>query len=54
MTTRERFLRVLSHKEPDRGPFWDYAWGSAYPKWHKEGLPENCTSLGDYYKFYHQ
>ena len=40
MTSRERFLIALSHKQPDRIPIHDSPWGFTVARWHREGLPE--------------
>jgi uroporphyrinogen decarboxylase len=41
MTSRERFLAALSHKEGDRVPIHDSPWGHTINRWHREGLPED-------------
>lgn len=41
MTSRERFLLALSHKEADRIPIHDSPWGFTVARWHEEGLPED-------------
>jgi len=43
MTSRERILRVLNHKIPDRVPIHDSIWKATVKRWHKEGLPEDTT-----------
>ena len=41
MTSRERFLRMYSHKEADRIPIIDSPWSGTIRRWIKEGLPED-------------
>ncbi len=41
MTSRERFLAVLQHEEPDRVPIHDSPWATTIARWHEEGLPED-------------
>jgi uroporphyrinogen decarboxylase len=41
MTSRERFLAALSHKEGDRIPIQDSPWGHTVNRWHEEGLPQD-------------
>ncbi|MCK9265977.1 hypothetical protein M0P98_03710 [bacterium] len=43
MTSRERILRVLNHKIPDRVPIHDVVWDSTIKRWQKEGLPEDLS-----------
>lgn len=43
MTSRERVLRALNHKIPDRVPIQDSPWSSTVKRWYKEGLPEDTT-----------
>jgi len=43
MTSRERILRVLNHRIPDRVPIHDSVWTSTERRWHKEGLPEDMS-----------
>lgn len=43
MTSRERILRVLNHKIPDRVPIQDSVWVATTRRWHKEGLPEDMS-----------
>lgn len=40
MTSRERILLALNHKEADRVAIHDSPWGHTINRWHKEGLPE--------------
>ena len=41
MTSRERYLLALNHKEADnRIPRTDSPWGHTVNRWHREGLPE--------------
>ncbi len=41
MTSRERVLLALQHKEADRIPIHDSPWGTTVTRWRKEGLPED-------------
>lgn len=41
MTSRERVLCALRHKEADRVPVTDGPWGTTVTRWHKEGLPDD-------------
>jgi len=43
MTSRERILRVLNHRIPDRVPIHDAVWAATEKRWHKEGLPEDMS-----------
>ena len=40
MTTYERFKRMYEHREADRIPIIDFAWGGTVRRWHNEGMPE--------------
>jgi uroporphyrinogen decarboxylase len=42
MTSKERFARMLEHREADRVPIWDFPWPGTLARWHREGLPENA------------
>ncbi len=42
MTSRERVLLALNHKEPDRIPMQDSPWGATIKRWKTEGLPEDA------------
>jgi uroporphyrinogen decarboxylase len=44
MTSRERVLLALQHKEADRIPWSDFPWGTTEARWHREGLPEGVSS----------
>ena len=48
MTYREKIIATMTHKETDRVPMWDYAWGETVERWHSEGLPQNVDAL-DYF-----
>jgi len=50
MTSRERILRVLNHKIPDRVPIQDSPWEATVKRWYKEGLHED-TSPAEYFGF---
>lgn len=42
MTTRERMLKMLAHREADRVPVTDGPWGSTLERWRREGLPRDA------------
>jgi len=44
MTSRERALAALSHKEPDRIPIQDSPWETTIRRWKKEGMPQDCEA----------
>jgi len=50
MTSRERVLRALNHKIPDRVPIQDSPWDATVKRWYKEGLPEDTTPA-EYFGF---
>ncbi len=52
MRTRERYLRVFDHKEPDCVPMKDSAWGETVARWHREGLPTDVNYV-DYFDLDH-
>ena len=39
MTTKERFLRILNHREADRVPVQDSPWAGTIRRWEREGMP---------------
>lgn len=41
MTSRDRILRILAHKEADKVPKYDSFWEDTIINFYKEGLPEN-------------
>ncbi len=43
MTSRERILLALNHKEADRVPIHDSPWATTVRRWRREGLPENVS-----------
>ena len=43
MTSRERMLRALRHRESDRVPICDSPWVTTVERWHREGLPADTT-----------
>jgi uroporphyrinogen decarboxylase len=43
MTSRERVLLALNHKEADRVAIHDSPWGTTVERWHREGLPEGVS-----------
>ncbi len=50
MTSRERVLAALHHREPDRVPIDDHPWRTTVVRWHEEGLPEGVTPA-EYFGF---
>lgn len=46
MTTRERVGRMFAHKDADRIPVWEGAWGSTQARWKSEGM------TGDYVDYF--
>ena len=40
LTSRERIMAALEHKEADRVPMWENYWESTIARWKQEGLPE--------------
>lgn len=44
MTTKDRILRVINHKEADRVPIIDTPWEGTVSRWLREGMPD-ATSL---------
>ncbi len=50
MTTRERILRTIHHRETDRIPLLDYPWGGTLARWYREGLPQGADWC-DYFGF---
>jgi len=50
MTSRERVLLALEHKEADRVAVHDSPWGTTVERWHREGLPQE-QSPADYFAF---
>jgi uroporphyrinogen decarboxylase len=50
MTSRERVLLALNHKEADRVAIHDSPWGTTITRWRKEGLPEK-RSPHDYFGY---
>ena len=43
MTSRERFQKMLDHREADRIPVVAGPWNATIERWQKEGLPEETT-----------
>ncbi len=43
MTSRERVLAALHHRETDRVPIDDSPWATTIVRWREEGLPANLT-----------
>ncbi len=50
MTSRERVLLALEHKEADRVAIHDSPWATTIARWRKEGLPED-VSPAEYFGF---
>jgi uroporphyrinogen decarboxylase len=44
MTSRERVLLAIAHKETDRIPIHDSPWGTTEERWHREGMPAGQSS----------
>ncbi len=40
MTSKERFARVIAHKEADRIPIIDDIWRGTHVRWRREGMPD--------------
>lgn len=43
MTSRERVLRLIAHEIPDRIAIHDSPWATTVERWHREGLPSDCS-----------
>jgi len=43
VTSRERVLAALNHREADRVPIDDSPWTTTVRRWHQEGLPEGVS-----------
>ena len=43
LTSRERIMAALEHREADRVPITESMWGTTVARWHREGLPEGQT-----------
>jgi len=50
MTSQERILLALQHKEADRIAIQDGPWETTIRRWHKEGLPKNESPF-NYFKY---
>lgn len=50
MTSQERVLLALQHREADRVAVSDFPWGTTEARWHREGLPEG-VSAAQYFGF---
>jgi len=50
MTSRERVLLALNHKETDRVPIYDTPWIPTIERWHEEGLPDDI-SVVEYFNY---
>jgi len=50
MTSQERIMLALQHKEADRVAIQDGPWSTTIERWHKEGLPAD-ESPSSYFKY---
>ena len=50
MTSRERVLLALRHREADRVPILDVPWPESETRWHREGMPA-AVSAHDYFGY---
>ncbi|MFQ6099308.1 MAG: uroporphyrinogen decarboxylase family protein [Armatimonadota bacterium] len=50
MTSRERVLAAIQHKEADRVAIHDSPWATTEARWHREGLPQGQSSA-EYFGF---
>ncbi len=50
MTSRERVVRALRHKEADRVALCDAPWFTTVRRWHEEGLPKD-KGPGEYFGY---
>jgi len=50
MTSRERVILSLNHKEPDRIPMQDSPWAATIKRWKSEGFPEDAD-ISDYFEW---
>jgi uroporphyrinogen decarboxylase len=48
MTSYERILRTFEHRETDRVPINELAWGTTLTRWHAEGMPKD-VAYEDYF-----
>lgn len=48
LTSKERVIAALEHREADRIPMWESFWGGTITRWKQEGLPDDI-SPGDYF-----
>lgn len=42
MTSRERIIAAIEHREADRVPMWENFWPTTIQRWQSEGLPEGA------------
>lgn len=42
LSARDRITAAFAHRQADRVPTWDYPWGTALQRWHREGMPEGA------------
>ena len=47
MTSKERILAALDHREADRVPIWEGFWTSTLARWKDEGLPDGADPSDD-------
>lgn len=46
LTSKERIIAAMDHREADRVPMWESFWGSTMTRWKEEGLPEDADAYG--------
>lgn len=42
VTSKERIIAALEHREADRTPIWESFWGATIARWKSEGMPEDA------------
>ncbi len=52
VTTRDRMMLAVEHKEPDRTPITDYPWPTTLARWRSEGMPGDLSHV-DYFGLDH-
>jgi len=45
LTSKERIIAALEHREADRVPIWESFWGSTMTRWNKERMPEDADTV---------
>jgi len=48
MTSKERIIAALQHREADRVPMWESFWGATIARWHGEGLPQGVDLVAHF------